>query len=125
MVAFDFSNIGVGQIIGLVLVIVVVPLGIWNMKRMKTKKMQEEDQFSSMGSSDIGAPSSSLEGTETQEGTRCASAPTSADVPENEVPLKIYIEQYKSQYSKDALRSALINNGYEAILVDTCLEKYF
>jgi hypothetical protein len=114
MVAFDFSNIGVGQIIGLVLVIVVVPLGIWNMKRMKTKKMQEEDQFSSMGSSDIGAPSEGI-----------GSEPVGVETPEAEVPLKTYIEQYKSQYSKDALRSALINNGYEASLVDSCLEKYF
>jgi FtsZ-interacting cell division protein ZipA len=110
MVEFDFSNIGIEQIIGLVLVIIVVPLGIWNMKRRKNKKLEEENQLSSMGSSELDAPLDESVSTET---------------PESEIPLKTYIEQYKSQYSKDALRSALLSNGYEATLVDTCLEKYF
>lgn len=121
MVNFDFSSISTGQIIGLVLVVVIVPLGIWNMKRMQRKKLEEEDQFASMGSTEIQAP------TETVEGSASGAVPQTGGVetPEAEIPLKTYIEQYKSQYSKEALKSALLNNGYDSTLVDTCLEKYF
>ena len=130
MVNFDFSSISTGQIIGLVLVVVIVPLGIWNMKRMQRKKLEEEDQFASMGSSEIEAPSENL-GTQgdqkTSEEVSPGAVPQTGGVetPEAEIPLKTYIEQYKSQYSKEALKSALLNNGYDSTLVDTCLEKYF
>lgn len=118
MVVFDFTNIGIGQLIGLALVIIIFPLGLWNMKRMKQKKLEEEEQFSGMGSQEIAIPSS--EGISSND-----PATAGMETPEAEIPLKTYIDQYKSQYSKEALRSALINNGYDSTLVDTCLEKYF
>ena len=94
------------------------------------KKLEEEDQFASMGSSEIEAPSENL-GTQgdqkTSEEVSPGAVPQTGGVetPEAEIPLKTYIEQYKSQYSKEALKSALLNNGYDSTLVDTCLEKYF
>ncbi len=121
MVEISLWPLNTTQIIGLVLILVIVPLGIWNMKRMQRKKLEEEDQFASMGSTEIQAP------TETVEGAGSGAVPQTGGVetPEAEIPLKTYIEQYKSQYSKEALRSALLNNGYDSTLVDTCLEKYF
>lgn len=122
MVSFDFSTINIQQIVGLVLVLVVAPLGYWNMKRIQRKKLEEEDQFASMGTTEIQAP---VEGSTSEVPGTQETPATSTGVSPEEVPLKTYIEQYKSQYSKEALRSALLNNGYDQDLVNTCLEKYF
>ena len=104
---FNFSQINVVQIIGIISLFLIIPLGIWNMKRMKTKKQQEEEAVNSMGEWNSSAISSE-----------------ESSIDPNEIAIKDYILKYKSQYSREAIKSALKNNGYGEEVIEKYLNKY-
>jgi magnesium-transporting ATPase (P-type) len=47
------------------------------------------------------------------------------EISQNELMAKEYIENYKSQYSREQIKSALLNNGISEVEVENYLNKYF
>ena len=94
-------------ILGIAIVILVVGFLI---QRKMLKKKKEMDLLGGMG----GDSSSSMSA---QGGTQ----------PSNPQDTEIinYIQQYKSQYSKDSIKQALVGSGKDASRVEELLNKYF
>lgn len=46
-------------------------------------------------------------------------------ISQTEENAKNYIENYKSQYSRDSIKTALMNNGIQESEVEKYLNKYF
>ncbi len=91
------------QIILIVLLLIIVPLGLWNQRRMKKKQLELEN-FNYNNS---------------QQNT------INTEISIQEQNAKKYIEQYKNQYSKESLKSVLINNGSNELDVNNWIAKYF
>ena len=47
------------------------------------------------------------------------------ELSQNEITSKTYIEQYKSQYSRESIKTQLVNAGIPSEEIDTYLNKYF
>ncbi len=82
--------------------LIILPLGFLNMLRMKKKKKQFEN-FDYSNSS----------------GTQNTSEDFSNEI------IKNYILQYKAQYPRDTIKSALINSGNDPQMVEKYLNKFF
>lgn len=93
------------QIFLIVALLLIVPLGFWNMKRMQKKKQEEEDLMYSQASQN--------------------SIPSTQSISPQEQTAKEYIESYKSQYPRESIKTALINSGNSSEDVDAWLTKYF
>ena len=95
------------QIILIIALIVILPLGLWNQKR-KSKQKQEEFQMSSQGGGS----------------TNYVSQEDSSQDEESQ-QIKSYILSYKNQYSRESLRAALINNGNTQKKIDRLLDENY
>lgn len=99
------------QIILISSLIIIIPIGIWNMKRMKAKKAEEE----LLGDEMYSSPNSSST-IETQ---------NLGISPEIESQIKQYIEQYKSTYPKESIQQGILSYGITNEQAKSLVDKYF
>lgn len=87
------------QIFLIISLIVVFPLGLWNQKRMIKKREFSMENYHSQR--DLNSLS------------------------QDEKNARQYILEYKTQYSKESLKKALINSGASEKQIDSWLIKYY
>jgi len=91
----------------IVIILFGVVLSIFGMiytKNRKRKKKQENSEMFNQSSE---------------------STSSSSEIAPEEDQIKAYIEQYKSQYSRDSIKSSLISAGNQEDKVEESLNKYF
>ncbi len=98
----EFNIIQIALIAAL---LIVGPLGYFNMRRRKKLKEQDEKMFEDFNSQNV------------QEGP-------DEDDPESQQIIS-YITSYKDQYSKESITSALLNNGNNPEKVSKLVDKYY
>lgn len=89
------------QIILIVALVVIFPLGLWNQKRQVKKKESMLQSYTYSPNMD------------------------SANLSDNEKKAKEYIIQYKATYQKDSIKAGLINMGLSDSESESYLSKYF
>lgn len=95
------NPVGPLQISLFVFIILIITVGLWNQKRMVKKKAQTMQNYTynpDMGNSNLS---------------------------ENEKKAQEYILQYKSTYSKESVKSGLLNMGLSDSESESYLAKYF
>ncbi len=109
MVSFNFEF---GMLQGIILGVGILGLIFYFIasKNYKKKKEMEEESLSNLGGEEIALPSEN--------------STTEGEISPEEKALKEYIDQYKGQYSREALKSSLINAGNSEDLVNKCLDKF-
>jgi len=88
------------QMILIGVLVLIVPLGIWNQQRVKKRKKDLENFNYDNSDSNT------------------------SDFVENSI-IKNYILQYKGQYGRDAIKQSLISAGNNEDEVEKHLDKYF
>lgn len=100
-----FSNPEFQKLLMILSLLLIIPIGGYFQHKNKVKKEAlEEDFYSSSASS---------------------SQITQEPLSESEQQIKSYIEDYKSSYSKDSIKEALIQAGYEESKVEEMILKYY
>ena len=102
-------ELSIFQIVLIISLIVIIPFGLWNQKRIKNKKMEEElyaevkpNQNSNSNSFDESKiPSQTLE------------------------QAKTYIQSYKSQYPKESVQQGLVQIGVTNEQAKSLIDKYW
>lgn len=98
----EFTILQVALVFALLL---VGPLGFYNMKRRKRLKAQDESMFENFNSHTV------------EEG------PGEDDAESQQIIS--YITSYKDQYSKESITSALLNNGNNPEKVSRLVDRYY
>lgn len=94
------------QISLIVALLVIAPLGYYNQRKRAKEKKEEEELFTQGYQNNSDESSINENDEESQQ-------------------IITYISSYKDSYPKDAIRTALINNGNSQDKVDSLLEKYY
>ncbi len=100
------------QIILIACLVIIGPVGFWNMLRLRKKKL--EDEFMGEDIYNISEPSN-----QSQSNT------TPNISPEIEAQIKQYIEQYKSTYPKESIEQGILAYHISADEAKMLTDKYF
>lgn len=97
----------------IITLIIIIPLGIWNQKRMNKKKRDQEL---------YGDDESEIQNNQSQENNTQSEKNSSAELEEQ---AKKYIETYKSQYPKESIEQGLIQLGISNQEAKNLINKYW
>lgn len=100
------------QILGIIAILLILPLGIYNNIRMKKKKQEMENYYNNNSTSE-------------NEGEYGLSSVSESGISAQEEAGRAYILQYKGSYSRESIKSALVGTGYLESDVEDWLNKYF